>query len=77
MRAHKQYVTIQNPKSLVLTDLPFHTGQRVEIVMIADDPVVECADLQALLRETQCLPTARAISMEEIDAEIAAYRAPS
>jgi len=75
MQAHKQYVTIQNPKSPVLTDLPFRAGQRVEIVMIADDPAVECADLQALLRETQCLPTVRAISMEETDAEISAYRA--
>lgn len=77
MLAHKQYVTIQNPKSLVLTDLPFQTGQRVEIVMIADDPATGLADLQALLRETQVLPSARVISVEEIDAEIAAYRASS
>ncbi len=77
MLAHKQYVTIQNPKSLVLTDLPFQIGQRVEIVMIADDPSGGLVDLQTLLRDTQVLPSARAISMEEIDAEIAAYRASS
>lgn len=77
MLAHKQYVTIQNPKSLVLKDLPFQTGQRVEIVMIADDTDAGLADLQALFRDTQALPSARSIREEEIDAEIAAYRASS
>lgn len=75
MLAHKQYVTIKNPKSLVLKDLPFKTGQRVEIVMIADDTDAGLTDLQTLLKDTQALPPARAISEEEIAAEIAAYRA--
>jgi len=77
MLAHKQYVTIKNPKSLVLTDLPFQVGQRVEVVMIADDNANGLSDLQSLLHETQALPSARSISMDEIDAEIAAFRASS
>ena len=37
MLAHKQYITITDPAKLELTNLPFRKGQRVEVVMIADD----------------------------------------
>lgn len=78
MTAYKKYITIKDPKSLVLTDLPFKQGQVVEVVVIAQDNV-ESAErvrgLQALLNETQALPQAKAISEEEIAAEIEAYRA--
>lgn len=37
MTAYKKYVTIEDPKSLVLTDLPFKQGQLVEVVVIAQD----------------------------------------
>jgi hypothetical protein len=35
--AYKKYVTIKDPAKLELTGLPFRSGQRVEIVMIAED----------------------------------------
>ena len=78
MTAYKKYVTIKDPKSLVLTDLPFKQGQVVEVVVIAQDngdSEARLRDLQALLRETQALPQAQAISEDEIAAEIEAYRA--
>ena len=78
MTAYKKYVTIKDPKSLVLTDLPFKEGQVVEVVVIAQDngdSQERVRALQALLRETQALPQAKAISEEEIAAEIEAYRA--
>jgi antitoxin ParD1/3/4 len=76
MTAYKKYVMIKDPKSLVLTDLPFKQGQVVEVVVIAQDngdSEARVRDLQALLKETQALPHARAISEDEIAAEIEAY----
>jgi hypothetical protein len=78
MTAYKKYVTIKDPKSLVLTDLPFKQGQVVEVVVIAQDngeSEERVRGLQALLKETQALPQAKAISEDEIAAEIEAYRA--
>ncbi|MEK6406008.1 MAG: hypothetical protein AABN34_03495 [Acidobacteriota bacterium] len=78
MTAYKKYVTIKDPKSLVLTDLPFKHGQVVEVVVIAQDNgelEERVRGLQALLKETQTLPQAKAISEDEIAAEIEAYRA--
>jgi hypothetical protein len=77
MRAYKKYVTIDDPKKLVLSDLPFQHGQRVEIVMIAEDVEREkrIQELRALLTRTQALPKARAITDDMIAEELAAYRA--
>jgi hypothetical protein len=36
MIAYKTYVTIADPKHVVLSDLPFRAGQRVEVVVIAE-----------------------------------------
>ena len=75
MLAYKKYVTIKSQNSLTLRDLPFKPGQRVEIVMIAeDDQNVYLADLQTLLKQTQSLPETRSITEDEIAAEITAYR---
>ncbi len=78
MKAYKTYITIADPKQVVLSDLPFRIGQRVEVVLIADDedqPAKTLATLQALLKDTQALPQVQAISEEAIAAEIASYRA--
>jgi hypothetical protein len=37
MNAYKKYVTIDNPQQLVLSDLPFVPGQRVEIIILAEE----------------------------------------
>ncbi len=77
MLAYKQYVTIKDPSKLELTGLPFRAGQRVEVVVIAEDE--ECAarvdKLRALFRKTQELPQAEAISEDVIAEEIEKYRA--
>lgn len=76
MIAYKRIVTIQNPRKLVLNDLPFQPGQRVEVVLLAEEqPGFSLAELQALFQETQTLPTAQTITEEEIMTEIEAYRA--
>ena len=76
MIAYRKYVTVTDPKQIVLSGIPFQVGERVEVLVIAErDRVVRCDGLRALLRTTQSLPQAREITEEEIAAEIAAYRA--
>lgn len=76
MLAYKKYVTIKDPKNLVLKGLPFRAGQRVEVVMIADEEQkARVQELRKLLKQTQRLPKAKAISENEIAEEIKAYRA--
>jgi len=76
MLAYKKNVTIKDKDSLTLTGLPFKPGQRVEVVIIAEeDQDANLAEVQALLKQTQSLPQARIISEADIEAEIAAYRA--
>ncbi len=79
MIAYKRTVTIKNPRELVLNDLPFEAGQRVEVVLLAEEAQSDdiLSELQQLLRTTQALPPARTITDEEILAEIEAYRAES
>ncbi len=77
MLAHKQYVTISDPAKMELTNLPFRKGQRVEVVMIAEDDnrSAQIDELRALFKKTQALPQVQAISDEMIAEEIEAYRA--
>lgn len=77
MLAYKKYVTIEDPAKLELTGLPFRRGQRVEVVVIAEDEVRgdRVEKLQALFKKTQVLPQAQAISDEMIAEEVEAYRA--
>jgi len=60
-----------------LTDLPFRKGQRVEVVMIAEDDerTARNEKLRALFRKTQSLPQVQAISDDMIAEEVEAYRA--
>ncbi len=75
MLAYKKYITIKDPENLVLKKLPFRSGQRVEIVMIAEDEKkkVSVRELRKLFKKTQRLPKVKAISEEQIAEEISAY----
>lgn len=77
MLAYKQYVTIKDPAKLELNGLPFRSGQRVEVVMIAedDDRSAQIEELRTLFRSTQSLPHVKTVSDELIAEEVEAYRA--
>ena len=77
MIAYRQYTTVQASGQIVLSNVPSQPGQRVEVVLIAEEerPAARIRELRALFKATQALPQARAISEEEIAAEIAAYQA--
>lgn len=77
MLAHKRIVTVKESGSIVLTDLPLQPGQRVEVVVFADEEEQKerLRNLRVLFKESQGLPQAKAISDDEIAEEVAAYRA--
>jgi hypothetical protein len=77
MIAYRKYATVQNSKQILLSDLPFQPGQRVEVVVIAEgEPLSDrVRELRELFDTTQALPQAQAITEDDIAAEIAAYRA--
>ena len=76
MDAYKKYITITDPRQVILSDLPFQAGQRVEIIILAEDnPKVEISNkLRDLFDKTQSLPEVQDITEAEIEAEIEAYR---
>ncbi|MBD1214549.1 MAG: hypothetical protein ACK4ZH_13805 [Dolichospermum sp.] len=76
MNAYKTYITIENPKQVVLSDLPFQVGQRVEIIVLAEDNPQDTISnkLRNLFDKTQAIPGVEQVTDEEIAAEIEAYR---
>jgi hypothetical protein len=76
MNAYKTYITIENPKQVVLSDLPFQIGQRVEIIVLAEDNPQDTISnkVRNLFDKTQAIPGVEEVTDEDIAAEIEAYR---
>ena len=76
MEAYRTKIRIKDPKQVILSNLPFRSGQVVEIVVSVPDEDRKAAvqEFKALFKETQSLPQVQALSEEEILAEIEAYR---
>ena len=76
MNAYKKYITIEDPNHVVLSDLPFKPGQRVEVIILSEDNerVALSQKLRELFKETQAIHADNPMTEEEIAAEIEAYR---
>ncbi|MBH0199886.1 MAG: hypothetical protein HP497_10795 [Nitrospira sp.] len=76
MRAYRKYVVVEASGQVTLSDMPFQVGERVEVVVIADEPTpaTNLTTLEQLLKTTQALPQARLLTDAEIAAEVAAVR---
>ena len=76
MKAYRTFLTIEDPKQVVLSNVPFRPGQQVEIVVRAadEDTAARVRALKDLLNATQSLPQAQALSKDEILREVEAYR---
>jgi len=76
MKVYRTYVTVTDPQRIVLANVPFQPGQRVEILVIAEETEHDqsLTDLDAAFKATQALPSVQALSDAEIDAEISAWR---
>lgn len=77
MLAYRRYLIVKDPAKLELTGLPFLPGQRVEVVVVAEDEerLALVEKLRALFKTTQAIPQAQAISEEMIAEEVEQYRA--
>jgi len=76
MKAYRTYLIVKDPKRVVLSNLPFHAGQKIEIVVLAKDEntTARVQELKDLFNATRSLPQAQAISEDDIMREVAAYR---
>lgn len=75
MSAYKKNAVVQAGGKLSLSELPFQAGQNVEVTLtVAGERASQVEKLKEVLRQTQQLPQAKAISEQEIADEIAAYR---
>jgi len=76
MKAYRTYTTIKKSRRVELSGVPFEEGQRVEIVVLAEERLTASTVDQAreLFAASQRLPAARSISEDEIRDEIEAYR---
>ncbi|WP_066377952.1 hypothetical protein [Anabaena sp. CA = ATCC 33047] len=76
MDSYKTYITIEDPKQVILSDLPFQPGQRVEVIMLAEDNQREtlATEIKKLFKEIQATHADNPLTDEEIAAEIDAYR---
>ncbi|MBW4596831.1 MAG: hypothetical protein KME46_29015 [Brasilonema angustatum HA4187-MV1] len=76
MNAYKIYVTIEDPNNVVLSNLPFQRGQRVEVIILAEDNERSAMSqkMRDLFDRTQSLPGVQEITSEDIAAEVEAYR---
>ncbi len=75
METYKTYITIENPERVVLSNLPFQAGQRVEIIILPEyNRVAINQKLKALFKKTQSLPEVSEITDADIESEISAYR---
>lgn len=72
MRRYEKKIVIDDPRTLLLSNLPFTKGERVTLVITADDGATE--SLKDLLARTQALPQVRALTEEEIEEEVLALR---
>ncbi len=75
MNTYRRRLVVQDPKQIVLSDVPFQTGQEVEVILRSTErPAERKNDLRALLKKTQSLPQIQTLTEEDIVAEIEAYR---
>lgn len=77
MKAYRTYLTITDPKQIILFNTPFRAGEKVEIVVLAAEDTNRAErvrQLQDLFKETQSLPQAQTLSEDDILREVEAYR---
>jgi hypothetical protein len=76
MKAYKTYLTVTDPKQIILSDVPFRVGEKVEVLVLAteENRQERICELKNLFKETQSLPQVQALSKDDILSEIEAYR---
>jgi len=71
----KKEIIVNENHSFLLADLPFKTGEKVVVFIVAEADLTEkLKKWQSLFKETQNLPQCQEITEVDINAEIVAYR---
>ena len=76
MKAYRTYATVTDPQNLLLINLPFKPGQRVEVLVLVDDSdrVATLNAFDQAFKATQALPHIQSLTDADIEVEIAANR---
>ncbi|MCW5959815.1 MAG: hypothetical protein KIS76_06595 [Pyrinomonadaceae bacterium] len=77
MKAYKTYSTVSDTKQVILSNVPFRVGEKVEIVVLTTENGERAArvrKLRNLFKETQSLPQIQTLSEDDILREVEAYR---
>ncbi|NET61032.1 MAG: hypothetical protein F6K47_34375 [Symploca sp. SIO2E6] len=76
MTSYQTFITVEEPNQIILSNLPFQKGQRLRVVILAEDNerVAIGKKFYRLFRETQTLPGVSEVTEADITAEIKAYR---
>lgn len=77
MKAYKTYSVISDSKQVILSDMPFGVGDRVEIVVSRYENGVRqdrVRKLKALFKKTQSMPQVQSLTEDDILREVEAHR---
>ncbi len=71
----KRQLVIDDSHSLVLSDLPYYSGQKLTVIVLAESELQQrLLKWKTFFKEIQSTPAAQNITDDEIAAEIEAYR---
>ena len=71
----KRQLTIDATHNLLLSNLPYHAGQKLTVIVMAEDELRQRqAKWKNFFKQLQAMPVAQNLTDEDIAAEIEAYR---
>lgn len=77
MKAYKTFSVISDSKQVILSNVPFSVGDKVEVVVSKPEKgsrADRIQKLEALFKKTQSMPQARSLTEDEIISEVDAHR---
>jgi hypothetical protein len=71
----KRQLIIDDSHSLVLSDLPYYSGQKLTVIVLVENELQQrLLKWKTFFKQIQATPAAQNITDDEIAAEIEAYR---
>jgi len=75
MKAYKKTVTMKRSGRITLSGLPFNEGERLEVIVIADERRNNLVnEMKTLFKKTQKLPSIKKLTEDDIIKELEDYR---
>jgi hypothetical protein len=71
----KRQLTIDSSHNLLLSNLPYKTGQKLTVIIVAEEEQQQrCQQWKNFFKQLQASPVAQTLTDDDIAAEIEAYR---